>query len=231
MKTPDPEQLVAQIPLFSALEPPERRLIGGLIRVQRYAARSPVVWEGDSGGALFFILSGYLKAVRQGADGNEVLLSVMGPREVMGELSVLDGHPRSATVVTLESAELAVVEREPLLTLVQQSPSLALGLIAVLTQRLRNLSKRCEDISLLDIPARLAETLLALADRHGERSGRDVRIPVKLSQQDLGNMVGATRESVNKQLRQWTQDGILRQEEGRVVISDLGALRQFVGAG
>ena len=153
----------------------------------------------------------------------------MGPGEVVGELSVLDGHPRSASVIALEAAELAVVEREPLLGLVRQSPALALGLIAVLTARVRNLSKRCENISLLDIPARLAEVLLSLAERHGERSGDNVRIPVRLSQQDLGNMVGATRESVNKQLRSWTQDGILRQEEGRVVISDLGALRGFAG--
>ena len=229
MKILDPEQLVAQIPLFSALEASERRLIAGLIRVQRYSARNAVVWEGDVGGALFFILSGYLKAVSQGADGNEALLSVMGPGEVVGELSVLDGHPRSASVIALEAAELAVVEREPLLGLVRQSPALALGLIAVLTARVRNLSKRCENISLLDIPARLAEVLLSLAERHGERSGDNVRIPVRLSQQDLGNMVGATRESVNKQLRSWTQDGILRQEEGRVVISDLGALRGFAG--
>jgi CRP-like cAMP-binding protein len=100
----------------------------------------------------------------------------------------------------------------------------------VLTQRLRNLTKRCETISSLDIPARLAEVLVSLAERHGERRGRDVRIPVKLSQQDLGNMVGATRESVNKQLRLWTQEGTLHQEEGRVVISDLAALRHYQGS-
>lgn len=225
----DPVALVAKIGLFSALEPRERRSIASLLRVQRFPARATVVWEGDAGGALFFILSGYLKAVSQGADGNEVLLSVMGPGEVMGELSVLDGSPRSASVVALEPCELAVVERGPLLALVQESPPVALGLITVLTQRLRNLTKRCENISSLDIPARLAEVLVSLAERHGERRGQDVRIPVKLSQQELGNMVGATRESVNKQLRLWTQEGTLRQEEGRVVISDLAALRQCQG--
>ncbi|MFZ5891851.1 MAG: Crp/Fnr family transcriptional regulator [Myxococcota bacterium] len=229
MKSYDPEQLAAQIPLFAALEPAECRLIASLIRVQRFAQRSTVVWEGDTGGALYFILTGYLKALSRGADGNEVLLSVMGPGEVFGELSVLDGQPRSASVVALEPSELAVVERAPLLSLVQKSPALALGLIDVLTQRLRNLSKRCENISSLDIPARLAEVLVNLAERHGQRRGNDVTIPVRLSQQDLGNMVGATRESVNKQLRGWTQEGIVRQEEGRVVIGDLAALRRRVG--
>jgi CRP-like cAMP-binding protein len=231
MKTYDPEQLAAQIPLFSALDAAECQLIARLIRVQRYPARGTVVWEGDAGGALFFVLTGYLKALSAGADGNEVLLSVMGPGEVFGELSVLDGQPRSASVVALEASELAVVEREPLLALLRQSATLALGLIEVLTQRLRNLSKRCENISSLDIPARLAEVLLSLAERHGQPSGADVRIPVRLSQQELGNMVGATRESVNKQLRNWTQTGILRQEEGRVVISDLAALRGFASYG
>jgi CRP-like cAMP-binding protein len=230
MTTLDPVELVAKIGLFSALEANERRAIASLLRLQRYPARATVVWEGDDGGALFFILSGYLKAVSQGADGNEVLLSVMGPGEVMGELSVLDGSPRSASVVSLEACELAVVERGPLIALVRESPPLALGLISVLTQRLRNLTKRCETISSLDIPARLAEVLVSLAERHGERRGRDVRIPVKLSQQDLGNMVGATRESVNKQLRLWTHEGTLHQEEGRVVISDLAALRHYQGS-
>lgn len=227
----DSAELVAKIPLFAELEGSERRAVASLLRIQRYPARATVVWEGDAGGALFFILSGYLKAVSQSTDGNEVLLSVMGPGEVMGELSVLDGNPRSASVVALDACELGVIERAPLLSLVRQSPALALGLISVLTQRLRNLSKRCENISSLDIPARLAEVLTNLAERHGQRQGKELRIPVRLSQQDLGNMVGATRESVNKQLRLWAQEGVLRQEDGRVVISDLRALRELAGAG
>ena len=226
----DPSQLVASIPLFASLEPDARTLIARLIRVRRYSARQTVFWEGGPGDALFVTLSGYLKAVTSGAEGKEVLLNVMGPGEVIGELSVLDGQPRSASVVALESSQLATIERDPLLEVLRASPNLAIRLVEVLAQRLRNLSKRCENISSMDISSRLADVLVSLAEKHGQRTGRDVRIPVRLSQQDLGSMVGATRESVNKQLRHWTHDGVLKQEAGRVIITDFDALRSLAAS-
>ena len=223
----DPAKLVQSIPLFATLEPEARALIARLIRVRRYSARQALFWEGEPGGALFVTLSGYLKAVTSGGEGKEVLLNVMGPGEVIGELSVLDGQPRSASVIALESCQLATIERAPLLEVMRASPNLAIGMVEVLAQRLRNMSKRCENISSMDISSRLADVLLTLAEKHGQRSGRDVRIPVRLSQQDLGSMVGATRESVNKQLRHWTQGGVLKQEAGRVIITDFEALRSL----
>jgi CRP-like cAMP-binding protein len=133
-------------------------------------------------------------------------------------------------VIALESCQLATIEREPLLSVMRASPSLAIALVEVLAQRLRTLSKRCENISSMDISSRLADVLLTLAEKHGERAGADVRLPMRLSQQDLGAMVGATRESVNKQLRHWIHDGILKQESGRVIITDFEALRSLAAA-
>jgi len=225
MREHDPEKLVARIPLFATLEPDERRPLANLIRVRRYAARQVVVWEGEAGGTLFLTLSGYFKAITSGSDGKEMLLSIMGPGEVFGELSVLDGQPRSASVVTLESGELASIDRPALFELMASSPRVAIGLIEVLAQRVRTLTKRYETISTLDVPQRLAQVLVSLAQKHGLQEGPRVRIPVRLSQQDLGSMVGATRESVNKQLRKWTESGVLHRETGCVVISDFPALR------
>jgi CRP/FNR family transcriptional regulator, cyclic AMP receptor protein len=223
----DPAKLVQSIPLFATLEPEARALIARLIRVRRYSARQALFWEGEAGGALFVALSGYLKAVTSGAEGKEVLLNVMGPGEVIGELSVLDGQPRSASVIALESCQLATIEREPLLSVMRASPNLAIALVEVLAQRLRTLSKRHENISSMDISSRLADVILTLAEKHGERADGGVRLPMRLSQQDLGAMVGATRESVNKQLRHWIQDGILKQESGRVIITNFEALRSL----
>jgi CRP/FNR family transcriptional regulator, cyclic AMP receptor protein len=220
----DPLELVASIPLFSSLEPAALRPLAALLRPRRYSARQVVVWEGEAGGTLFLSLTGYFKAVTAGSDGKEVLLSVMGPGEVFGELSVLDGQPRSASVITIEAGELASIERPALLELMRNSPSLAIGLIEVLAQRVRNLTKRCETISSQDVSQRLAQVLVSLAEKHGQTEGQQVKIPVRLSQQDLGSMVGATRESVNKQLRKWRQIGVLRHETGCVVISNLAAL-------
>ncbi len=225
MREHDPEKLVARIPLFATLEPEARKPLANLMRVRRYSARQVVVWEGETGGSLFLSLTGYFKAITTGSDGKEMLLSVMGPGEVFGELSVLDGQPRSASVVTLEPGELASIERPALFELMATSPRLAIGLIEVLAQRVRTLTKRYETISTLDVPQRLAQVLVSLAQKHGQPDGPRVRIPVRLSQQDLGSMVGATRESVNKQLRKWTESGVLHRETGCVVISDFPALR------
>jgi CRP/FNR family cyclic AMP-dependent transcriptional regulator len=225
MRDHDPRKLVASIPLFAALGPEAHARLAELVRVRRYAMRQVVVWEGEAGGSLFLSLSGYFKATTAGSDGKEMLLSVMGPGEVFGELSVLDGQPRSASVVALESGELASIERPALFELMASSPGLAIGLIEVLAQRVRTLTKRYETISSQDVPQRLAQVLVSLAQKHGKPDGRHIRIPVRLSQQDLGSMVGATRESVNKQLRKWAQSGVLLSATGCVTISDLPALR------
>lgn len=220
--------LVARIPLLSGLEPEEQRLIAPLLEVRRYAARETVVWEGEGGGALFHVMSGYLKATAAGADGLELLLSIMGPGEVFGELSLLDGQPRSASVVTLEASELAMLDRAPFMEQLERSPKLALKLLAVVTQRLRNISRRAENVACLDVRTRLAEALVFLANKHGRPLGTTVQIPFKLSQQDLGSMVGATRESVNKLLRDWTETGVLSHVAGRLTVNDFPALRQII---
>jgi len=226
----DPQQLVAKIPLFASLEPEVRKPLAALIRVRSYSARQFVVWEGEPGGTLFLSLSGYFKAVTTGSDGTEMLLSVMGPGEVLGELSVLDGQPRSASVIAIEPGELAFIDRPALLGLMASSPSLAIGLVAVLAQRVRSLTKRFEILSRQDVPGRLAQALLSLAEKHGQKLGQQqLRIPVRLSQQDFASMVGATRESVNKQLREWTRTGMLRRETGCMIIADMPALRAASG--
>jgi len=220
--------LLQRVPLLSALDSEERLLFARLVQTRSYASRQTVVWEGEGGGTLFIVLSGYLKATTSGADGSELLLSIMGPGEVFGELSLLDGEPRSASVSTLESAELAFIEREPFMQMVEASPKLAIRLLGVLAQRLRNLSKRCENVACKDVRSRLAEALVFLADRHGTALGQGVQIPVRLSQQDLGSMVGATRESVNKLLRDWSKIGVLSHVSGRVTISNVDLLRSMI---
>lgn len=222
------QQLIAGIPLFAALAPEEQRLLVSLVRFRRHRARQVIVWEGETDGGLYAVVSGFLKAVSSESDGKNVVLSIMGKGEVFGELSVLDGKPRSASVVALEDCEVAIVDRAPLLELLESCPSLTISLLGVLAQRVRTLTNRCEHLSSMDVGGRLAKTLLSLAKMHGEPSGGTVRIRVRLSQQDLGSMVGATRESINKLLRSWSENGVLTREAGRVVIRDVHALNSLM---
>jgi CRP-like cAMP-binding protein len=221
------EELLARIPFLSGLEPEARRLFAGLVKLRRYPKRKVVVWEGEPGDALFLVISGFLKAVTASGEGHEVLLSIMGPGEVFGELSVFDGQPRSASVVALDSVEVATLERGPVRALIEQSPKLATSLIEVLAQRLRNLSKRCENVDCMDVRTRLAQALVELAEKHGQGNGLGVQIPFKISQQDLGNWVGTSRESVNKLLRDWSKNGMLSHRAGLVIINDLPAFRSM----
>jgi CRP-like cAMP-binding protein len=154
----------------------------------------------------------------------------MSDGEVFGEVALLDGGKRSATCTALEPCELLVIDRVQFMHLLEDSPSIAVKLLHVLAQRLRRLSQRSEDAAFLDVPSRLARSLLDLATRFGERQrapASGICIALRLSQQELGELVGATRESVNKHLSDWTRQGFLKLRDGRMVISDIESVRRL----
>ena len=218
-------EALARVWIFQELSQEELAHLSELAQTKIYKPRETIVEKGDSATEFFVLLRGRAKVGAPGADGSHAAINVMGPGEVFGEIAILDGQPRSATVTTLEECEMAVVNKAAFNDLLTASPSIAVKLLNVLAGRVRELTTRIEDRSFLDVPARLAKQLLWLAKSHGVESGRAVRIDLRLSQQELGDLVGATRESVNKQLREWTRGGILRQERDCIEIFDLDALR------
>lgn len=221
-------QALARIPLLAQLGHRDRELLQSLLRISKHEARSVVYWEGESADSVLFVLSGYLKAGCVGVQGREVVLCVLGPGDIVGDISLLDGGERPATVTALEASELASVDRPSLLSLMESSPTIAKLLLQGMARRMRGLTRFCEALASRTVPARLAEALLGLAKKHGESSsGAEISIPMRLSQQDLGNMVGASRESVNKLIRVWAEQGILRHEGGRVTLTDAMTLRSF----
>jgi CRP-like cAMP-binding protein len=224
------QQLLRSIPLFAELTADQLAKVAALAEVRSYPARKVVVSQGDPARALFGIVHGRLKVVSCGPDGKDTVLGIMADGEVFGEVALLDGGMRSATCTTIEPSELLIVERDQFLELLESSPSIAVKLLLVLAQRLRRLSQRSEDAAFLDVPSRLARSLLDLAVRFGERersSESGIYIALKLSQQELGELVGATRESVNKHLNDWTRQGIVAVRNGRMVISDIDSVRRI----
>jgi CRP/FNR family cyclic AMP-dependent transcriptional regulator len=219
--------------LFSELDRADIDRIARLARPRRYAARATVVQQGDASGELFAVVSGRLKVSTANAAGDEVVLSIHGPGEVFGEIALLDGAPRSATVSALEPCELLLIQRDPFLALLTEVPVLALKLMAMMSRRIRVLTALTEDVSLLDVPKRLAKTLLTLADRFGEPSpAGEVRLTLKLSQQELGSMIGATREMVNRSLRDWVKADTLEISDGQIIVRNPEALaRHADGSG
>jgi CRP/FNR family transcriptional regulator, cyclic AMP receptor protein len=224
------QQLLRSIPLFTGLSEAQLSKVSALAQVRGYANREVVVTQGEPAQALFGIVHGRLKVVACGPDGRDTVLGIMSDGEIFGEVALLDGGLRSATCTALEPCELLVIDREPFMELLDGSPSIAVKLLHVLAQRLRRLSQRSEDAAFLDVPSRLARSLLDLAARFGERQrtpSSGIFITLRLSQQELGDLVGATRESVNKHLSDWTRQGILKLHDGRMVIADIESVRRL----
>jgi CRP/FNR family cyclic AMP-dependent transcriptional regulator len=224
------EQLLRSIPLFAGLSAEQVGSIATVTEVREYASRKVVVGQGEPADALFAIVRGTLKVSSCGPDGKDTVLGIMSAGEVFGEVSLLDGGARSASCTTIDPSELLVIRREQFLELLHGSPSIAVELLTVLAGRLRRLSQRSEDAAFLDVPSRLARSLLDLARRFGERQrapSSGIYIALKLSQQELGDLVGATRESVNKHLSDWTRQGIVNLRDGRIIISDEEKVRHL----
>ena len=216
---------LSKIWLFNGLAQDDLVQLSQLAKTRVYKARETIVSKGDPAGEFYVLLRGRAKVTAQGKEGADTAINVMGPGEVFGEVGILDGQPRSATVTTLEECEMAVVDQRAFHGLLAASPAVAIRLLAVLAGRIRELTIRVEDRAFLGVPARLAKQLLWLAKNHGAESGSGIRIELKLSQQEFGEFIGATRESVNKYLRDWTRNGLIRHEREHLDILELEALR------
>ena len=220
----EPRTVLARSSVFSGLDGRQLDALASLAVRVRYQPRQVVLRKGDPAIQIYVILSGRLKAITAGGEGKQAALSIMGPGEVFGEVALLDGEPRSATISALEPCELLIIQRNDFFHFLERNPSAAIELLKVLARRLRRLSERFEDSAFLEIEPRLAKQLCRLAERYGRRQEGGVFIDLKLSQQELGDLVGATRESVNKQLRAWTSEGLVERRSGSLVLRDLEAL-------
>lgn len=225
----DRRQLLASVPLFAGLAERELDALLAVTTTKRLEARAALFHKGDPGNTLYAVMRGRLKASVAGGEGKEIVFNLMGPGEVIGEIALLDGSARSATVEAVEPSELLSLQRRDLVAMLERHPKVAIRLATVLAQRLRRLSALTEDTRFLNLPARLAKKLLELAASHGAKTAAGVRIGVKLPQHQLGEMVGTSRESVNKQLRAWVAEGWIRVEKGYVTLAKVDEIEALAG--
>jgi CRP/FNR family cyclic AMP-dependent transcriptional regulator len=214
-------------PLFKAMQPEEVDAILDFATERRLRRGQVVFQKGDTGSSMMAVLSGRVRISAVNADGKEITLNVINPGEVLGEIALLDGQPRSADASAIEDTVLLVVERRNFLPFLTNNQMLASRLLAVLCEKLRSTSLALEQIALFDLEARLARLILKLAADYGRRSADGTRIEMKLSQRDISNLVASSRESVNKQLAIWRDSGVLAIEDGRIIVrrsEDLEAL-------
>jgi CRP-like cAMP-binding protein len=225
--TIDKRALLANHPLFGQLAPEELERLVAYMRLVRQPARTVLFRKGDPGTHMVVVVRGRVKVCTHSEDGKELVLNLINPGEVVGEIALLDGSDRTADAVTLADSDLLILERRDFIPFLQRHPDSCMRLFAVLCDRLRKTSELLEEALFLEGSSRLAKRLVHLAEIFGKPVQGGVMVDIPLSQQQLGNMVGMSRESMNKQLKQWRQDGLISIEEGRYVLTNLEALREM----
>ncbi|HXQ53575.1 MAG TPA: Crp/Fnr family transcriptional regulator [Stellaceae bacterium] len=212
--------------LFGSLTPDELDQLIAHARVQTYAARQTIFEKGSPGLGLLAVLKGRVRISSLGREGDQVVLNIINEGDVFGEIALLDGKDRTADAAAMTECELLAIDRRDFVPFVRANPEVALRLLSVLCQRLRRTTEQVEDMIFLDAPARLAKKLVELAEQSGKPRGVKAEPVVTISQHELGNMIGLTRESINKHLSVWQQAGILKVGHGAITILDADALRQ-----
>jgi CRP/FNR family cyclic AMP-dependent transcriptional regulator len=223
--SPPVVEALRTVPFFAGLGPDALDQVAGGMRSRRFRRGEVIFHLGDPGDALFIIVSGEVKISLPSDSGEEAILVRLRAGDVFGELALLDGAPRSASATALGPVETAVLPRDGFRDLIANEPLVRDALLASLAGELRRLTTHVEELHFLDITGRLAATLVRLANEDGTSlGGGAVQLRTSLTQGDLASMVGSTRQSVNKLLGQFTDDGYLRLERDAIVVTDLDGL-------
>jgi CRP/FNR family cyclic AMP-dependent transcriptional regulator len=223
----DKHRALAGHPLFGQLSAEERERLVTYMRISRFKARTTLFEKGDPGSSMMLVLRGSIKICTHSEEGKELVFRLITQGGFFGEIALLDGRERTAAAVTLEEGEMLVLERRDFIPFLERHPDACLRLMAVLCERLRTTSELVEEVLFLEGEARLAKRFVYLADKFGRDVGDGVRIERRLSQTQLGNMVGMSRESINKQLGQWRREELVRDDDGFYTITDMDRLREM----
>jgi len=208
--------------LFEGLSDSERAAISARARIRTFDAGEGIFAIGSPGDQMMAILSGTVRISVPSNDGKELLLAIIHPGEVFGELAVFDGKKRSADATAEHACALAILDRRDILSVLERHPSAWLKIVQVLCHRLRSTDQVLAEVALLQLPTRLANTLLRVTSA---ASGQTEK--TRFSQRELASMVGGTRESVNKCLRKWQASGIVQVSEGWIAVTNRAALKNI----
>ena len=225
----DVRAVLAQHDLLQRLPNDALDRLARVATVRTYKTGQSIFMRGDPGESMMVVVSGRIRISRTSYDGREVVLAVFGPGEVLGEIAMIDGGERTADAAALERVDLLILHRRDFHAFLLEHPAVAIELLVLVCRRLRDTDDQLEDLNFLPLRTRLAKRLVDLAEHFGnETDDGGVRIGIPMSQQFLANMIGTSREAVNKQLRSWEEDGIIALGNRTVTIVDPDALGLLV---
>jgi CRP/FNR family transcriptional regulator, cyclic AMP receptor protein len=220
------DDALSEAPLFEALNDEDSEALRAKVLVVRLDRGERLFSEGDQGDRLYIILSGKIKLTKAAPDGRENLLSVHGPGEMFGELSLFDPIPRTSSATAITQAELAGLAHADMRTFLATRPGVAMHLLQALAQRLRRINEVKADLVFTDVPGRVAKALLDLSERFGVQTPDGMQVNHDLTQEELAQLVGASRETVNKALADFAARGWIQLAAKSVLIADTDRLRK-----
>jgi CRP/FNR family cyclic AMP-dependent transcriptional regulator len=200
-------------------------------RLRRFGAGETIFLMGSPGDSMMAVLYGDVRISVPSADGREIVLAILHENEVFGEIAMLDGKERTADARAMTACTLAILERRDVLAFMDRHPGAWLRLVEVLCERMRSTDLHIAEVALLQLPIRLAKALLRMSSLEPVPSPGRKNATIQLSQRELGNLVGAARESVNKCLREWQRAGIVRIESSLITIADRATLEELAEQG
>jgi CRP-like cAMP-binding protein len=225
-RPPDKLSLLRNHVLFRDLPPPIIGRIGSYMKIRKIPRGATIFTKGDPGTGLIGVLQGSVKISIASADGRDIVLNIIQAGEIFGEIALLDGHPRTADATAMSECELMVIERRDFMQFLRTQPDMTLKFIEILCARLRRTSEQVQDLTFLNLPTRLAKALLQLQAETSTPNGK-----VAITQRELSQIIGRSRESTNKQLRAWSKRGWIALDRGGVTVVAPDALTDIAEAG
>jgi CRP-like cAMP-binding protein len=217
-----------RVKLFADLAAEDLVALAANLQRRRYGKGQFIFQQGDPGLCLYLVESGKVKITSISTEGKGLVLNRFGPGDFFGELALLDGEPRSADAVAQEACQLLLLQRDDFMRFLEARPHVAIKLLATVSSRLRRTTQQAEDMVFSDLPARLARVLLELAEAERTSAEGEWVIASRPTQAELAEMVGATRESVNKWLGVYEEQGFIRRERNQLLILKPEALRKRI---
>src|SRR5947209_6285686 len=217
-----------QVSLFAGLSDEDLRELMSVTRRRTFRSGEVIFHRDDPGQVLYVIKEGKVKISLISPEGQEISLVVFGKGECFGEFAILDGLPRSADAIALERVECYTLQRSDFHKTIMKNPKIAIQVMEVLSRRLRTTDQMVENLIFLDVYGRVAKKLLELADSHGSKVDNGIRIEVRLTQQELASMVGASRESVNKVMGYFTDKNFISTDKHRITLHRIADLKRRI---
>ena len=220
------QELLTQIPLFRELSDQDLDRLSLAIRRLSLKKGDVLFRKGDEGTSLYIVKRGKIKIVLPSRLGDEVIVTIFSEGDFFGELSLFDGQPRSADALSLEPSEMYILNRSDFLAFLQSNITAMKSILSQLAKRLRDTDDFLEDTCFLSVSARLAKKLISLTKAYGQHVDDQIHIDLTLTQKELGDMVGSTRESINKALKTLRENGLITTKDNKIIVTDLPGLKK-----